>query len=360
MPQLQHGRHHTTSETSNGLFHCSQPAAANIITIVCFEIFVVVKAFRGNPSRRHFFLGQCLLLGLLLMSGTGVTFALQPSHATCTTSRVLTGLSPSIVFGSLLVKCVFLISVHSGVYLPAYYQGLLLFFIVLVQGVITIQWIATYPTSTRLSGNESLYDFYWLCESSYKHFIISLLYVMALILMVAIFSIKCRRIRDNYRESSYIGFSLCIVVPMWLVWTLTGFVLDERVQPACIGFGSVLTASIVFVLMFIPKGRQLSAAGNEGFFKEDRDSSISSCTDEKYSPSFFMFHPIKPSKHNAFSGRKDDLSIYKPNITDSTTLPGEETVEGIYATIETEKDFRMSSNPNFYLFRSHSNIEMMY
>ncbi|RXG57219.1 hypothetical protein Avbf_06886, partial [Armadillidium vulgare] len=107
---------------------------------------------------------------------------------------VLTGLSPSIVFGSLLVKCVFLISVHSGVYLPAYYQGLLLFFIVLVQGVITIQWIATYPTSTRLSGNESLYDFYWLCEASYKHFIISLLYVMALILMVAIFSIKGRQL----------------------------------------------------------------------------------------------------------------------------------------------------------------------
>jgi hypothetical protein len=47
-----------------------------------------------------------------------------------------TGLSYSIVYSTLLVKLVFLVSLNSGVYLPATYQALLLCFAVLIQLVI--------------------------------------------------------------------------------------------------------------------------------------------------------------------------------------------------------------------------------
>jgi hypothetical protein len=50
--------------------------------------------------------------------------------------RLGTGLSYSIVYSTLLVKLVFLVSLNSGVYLPATYQALLLCFAVLIQLVI--------------------------------------------------------------------------------------------------------------------------------------------------------------------------------------------------------------------------------
>jgi hypothetical protein len=56
--------------------------------------------------------------------------------------RLGTGLSYSIVYSTLLVKLVFLVSLNSGVYLPATYQALLLCFAVLIQLVIGILLVA--------------------------------------------------------------------------------------------------------------------------------------------------------------------------------------------------------------------------
>lgn len=64
---------------------------------------------------------------------------------------------------------------------------------------------------------------------------------------------QCRGIRENYRESAYIGAALGLVLPLWLAWTLAGLVLPPSLQPACLGFGLVATATIIFVVMFIPR-----------------------------------------------------------------------------------------------------------
>ena len=54
--------------------------------------------------------------------------------------RLGTGLAYTLVYSTLLVKLVFLISLNTGVYLPAMYQALLFFFCVLVQAVVLVQW----------------------------------------------------------------------------------------------------------------------------------------------------------------------------------------------------------------------------
>ncbi|CAL4085066.1 unnamed protein product, partial [Meganyctiphanes norvegica] len=105
-------------------------SCTNVAAIVAFEVYVVIRSLRGNPSRRHLFLGQCLLMGLLLCSLSGIPITLEPSQLTCAITRLLVGVSCALIFATLLVKCVFLISLNAGVYLPAHYQGLLLFFIV--------------------------------------------------------------------------------------------------------------------------------------------------------------------------------------------------------------------------------------
>ncbi len=76
---------------------------------------------------------QMLLFGLLLCCASAVVHVLRPSKIVCSVARIASGASYSIVYATLLVKLVFLVSLNGGVYLPATYQSLLLCFAILIQ-----------------------------------------------------------------------------------------------------------------------------------------------------------------------------------------------------------------------------------
>merc|ERR1712086_402187 len=103
-------------------------SAVTVGIILTFEVFIIIHAVRSTPSRRHLFLSQALLLGLLLGSSLGFVYALEPSGASCVAVRLGTGVACGLVYSALLVKQVFLISLNTGVYLPAAYQALLFSF----------------------------------------------------------------------------------------------------------------------------------------------------------------------------------------------------------------------------------------
>ena len=71
-------------------------------------------------------------------------------------------------------------------------------------------------------------------------------------------------------------------------------------QDVCMSCGLIACTSITFVIMFMPKGRQLSAMGKEGLYAEDRtevytggSGTGSTGSSGTPSPSFF---PVKPAK----------------------------------------------------------------
>lgn len=105
-------------------------ALFNVASILIFEIYVLYKSCGG---RRHLFMGQILLLGLFMCSVLGLLHVPQPHWLFCGITRAGVGIAYSIVFGTLLVKCVFLLKIHNGVYFNASFQALLLFFIVAVE-----------------------------------------------------------------------------------------------------------------------------------------------------------------------------------------------------------------------------------
>lgn len=195
-------------------------SAVNVVMIVTFEVYVICKATRDTPSRRHLFLGQMLLLGLLMGSLLGFAYALEPTDLSCAAIRFGTGMSYAFIYSSLLVKLVFLISLNTGVYLPATYQALLFLFCMLVQTAIGIQWLTT-------SGP--------LCDYVIKDHMLSLLYVIFLILFSTTLAVKSRHFRDNYREAKYIGMLMAVTLPIWVAWIMAGLVLREVHHPACAG-----------------------------------------------------------------------------------------------------------------------------
>ena len=69
----------------------------------------------------------------------GIIYSTEETPSSCVMVRLGTGIAYVLIYSSLLVKLVFLISLNTGVYLPAMYQALLLFFAILVQVIIDLQ-----------------------------------------------------------------------------------------------------------------------------------------------------------------------------------------------------------------------------
>jgi hypothetical protein len=317
-------------------------AVVAMLTMVAFEVFVLCKTRQTSPNRRHLFLGQMLLLGLFTCAGLSALLTARPSSLSCGTVRFAAGVGFAIIFASLLVKCIFLISLNSGVYLPAPYQALLLFFAVLIQITVDVQWLITSPPAVHflpasdvpvahpsrlIFTADSMRFTVQVCKTSFSELRLSMVYIDLLIVIVAVLAVKSRGIRDNYREATYIGLAVALVVPVWLGWSLIGMAVHERHKDACLAFALLATSTIVFLVMFMPKGRQLAAMGREDLFVEDRDDrfSASSRAGSGYSPSFFHFKPIK----YGVMGGKGNLSsneISSKHQQAVTTLGGGESL----------------------------------
>ena len=96
---------------------------------------------------------------------------------------------------------------------------------------------------------------------------------------------------------------MAVTIPSWLAWMLSAFVLNESYGPPCFGFGLIGVCMVTFIIMFVPKSRQLSAIGKEGIYLEDHVGdnvvddrfSFRSNDPNNYSPSFYHFRPSKTS-----------------------------------------------------------------
>ena len=166
-------------------------SSVNVVVIFCYEVYIIVCSCcssSGSSFGGHLFLGQMLLLGVLLGSCLGFVFAVDSSPLSCVVIRIGTGGAYVLIYGALLVKLVFLVALNSGVYLPVSYQIILFFFCILVQIVIDVQWVITVP----------------YCQFITEDLIYSLLYIIFLIIAVTFLAVKSRYITDNYRWGNLI------------------------------------------------------------------------------------------------------------------------------------------------------------
>ncbi|CAK9796399.1 hypothetical protein ANTPLA_LOCUS762 [Anthophora plagiata] len=271
-------------------------SATTMLLMAGFEVFVLLKARVTAPNRRHLFLGQALLLGLFLLAGLSAAASLSQNTLSCAAFR-LVGLPAALVFAALLVKCVFLLSLNSGVYLPAPYQALVLGFAVLVQVAIIGQWFyGELPAVVKLqnTGQSSLI----CCKTTLGQIVASLGYPGALLVAVACLAVRARGVQDNNREAAFIGLAVGLSLPIWISSAIGSMAsLTESDREAWLAYGLLTTSLLVFLTMFLPKGRQLAALGREApaTVIRDRDDALSSLPGSGYTPSFFHFKPAEAS-----------------------------------------------------------------
>nr|XP_012136900.1 PREDICTED: uncharacterized protein LOC100883055 isoform X2 [Megachile rotundata] len=328
-------------------------SAATMLLMAGFEVFVLLKARVTAPNRRHLFLGQALLLGLFLLAGLSAAASLSQNPLSCAAFR-LVGLPAALVFAALLVKCVFLLSLNSGVYLPAPYQALVLGFAVLVQVAIIGQWFYGEPPAVVQLQNPGTISTAG-CKTPLGQIVASLGYPGALLVAVACLAVRARGVRDNNREAAFIGLAVGLSLPIWISSAIGSVAASsESDREAWLAYGLLTTSLLVFLTMFLPKGRQLAALGREApaTVIRDRDDALSSLPGSGYSPSFFHFKPVEASLKRKMHYHSGD--VHGPMET--FVLP-----PGMYLRPEDAGNLytTLSANPNVF-FQRAAHPGMMY
>ncbi|XP_067137452.1 metabotropic glutamate receptor 3-like [Centruroides vittatus] len=277
----------------------------NMATIICFQFFVLCKICNSGAKSRNMFLGQMLLMGLFLASLTGVTFVVTPDWISCLLIRLGSGVSYALIFASLLVKSLFLMSLHDSYILPIIYQALLLFFAVAVQLAIEIQWLVQSPPDV-INDEDGKKQ----CKTKPWQMLLSLLYIMFLILGVTILSVKIRGYKENYKEAKYIGGAIGVGIILWITWILVSILTNSRYFYVTMGYGVVCNATIMFFVMFLPKGRQLASMDH---------IERSSLNQSSYIPSLIPFYPPPSSSLSLVPPRKIKSVLKSPAVRNPPT-----------------------------------------
>lgn len=119
-----------------------------------------------------------------------------------------------------------------------------------------------------------------------------------MLVAVACLAVRARGVRDNNREAAFIGLAVGLSLPIWISSAIGSVAAStESDREAWLAYGLLATSLLVFLTMFLPKGRQLAALGREATATviRDRDDAMSSLPGSGYSPSFFHFKPAEAS-----------------------------------------------------------------
>ena len=242
-------------------------AGIGLLLVITMEIFFLVRMTGTTFTRRFrtFWLGQLLLFSIFLCYLTLFAFVPSPTKASCGIIRFCVGVCYAMPFSILLVKLMIILSSESVGYLKGIFQVLMFVFAWGVQiGIDTTWMILREPAAVLKDGA-------WACNVSFEAQLTSMSYVMFLIAVCSILSIKAHGISTNHREGAFILMAAGFTIPIWISWILLGALKDQSWEDPCLAFGLLTTATLLLLIMFLPKLRQLNQMGSKGVYAEDEN-----------------------------------------------------------------------------------------
>lgn len=176
-----------------------------------------------------------LLLGLMLLTGSGITAAAPLNDASC---RLLF-MGPSS--GYVLVSAGLLSRVIQYVFQPhVFIQWLLLFFVALNQGVISVAYMVH-------SG--------W-CQLTVQHQLLMLLYpgmLVGAVLVLVFKTVRKKWSKMKPREIIHVGLAATFSGAIGACWIGAATVLTNEMMAACLGYGCLSTVIVLSLILFLPR-----------------------------------------------------------------------------------------------------------
>ncbi|XP_025107695.1 metabotropic glutamate receptor 3-like [Pomacea canaliculata] len=231
--------------------------AGALVTFV-FILFVLFKVWQGALAKRYIGLGLLLLLAVILLYLSALPFVITPSPTVCGLRYVCPALAYGLCFAVILVKLMALQDyrrIGLGGELSGVNQGLSVFFIVLVQVSISLQWWWFHqPFLLQADGpREGRKRF--ACDFDRRSFILCLAFVIFLVLLCSVYSVTVRKEKKNAGEARLLLLCCWLTAAVWLTWVSMVMALEARWAPLLCSVGVLATASAVLLIVFVPKVR---------------------------------------------------------------------------------------------------------
>ena len=216
-----------------------------LATLALIILKMYLRSVKGSQS-----LGIILLIGIILLFVTSYAFITNPSEIICRTRIVAHALAHTICFGVMVVKAVQLRNAESlgGIFgshhLSYLNYWLMLTFILVVQFVICIRWLAdssqlNHSSSHHNNNNNNNFKQFSESEginlvnnnnniewrhlrcsySSNVNFVLAEAYAFMLVMLSLILSAFNRNIKRNYKEAKWLfAASLCcsVIIALWI------------------------------------------------------------------------------------------------------------------------------------------------
>ena len=227
------------------------------IAILLFLYFLIFYPVRGGTT----VLGFIMMIGLFGIYAINFAFFLPASAATCGVREFFMGVIYSIVFAALFVKSVDNWRFKHREYSVKSYRGisnpctlvLITFGIVLVQCIIPIEWlIVQHPSASKMADSTARHDWMWCDPHDFYDIalVLSMILVMFLVILTAVFSALAWDSESNYYESRWIFVACVCTAGCFLVWMIVSTNAGPPYRDPAVAMGNFMNATAI--LVFIP------------------------------------------------------------------------------------------------------------
>ncbi|CAL1526630.1 unnamed protein product, partial [Lymnaea stagnalis] len=235
-------------------------AASGALVSFSFSIYVMYKICIGALGRHYIGLGLTLLFALMSLYSSVLPYMFTPSEAVCSLRYFWPGAAYAFCFAVIFVKLMTLQNyklIGLGGEVSGINQFASVFFVTIVQVASSVQWWIYHTPSVRATTHQSgIVKF--ACNFNKSEFSLYLMYVMFLMLLCAVYGIGVRNEKKNTGEAKLLMTTSWVCSAVWVAWLLCLFQMDRKWSDAIICAGIVTSATVVLLVVFLPKLRMVS------------------------------------------------------------------------------------------------------
>ncbi|VDN05716.1 unnamed protein product [Thelazia callipaeda] len=191
-----------------------------------------------------------------------MTFILisKPTTFNCAIKRTGIGFAFSCLYGALLVKTNRIARIFSHhsiqplIYISPVSQVFITAFLAGLQLIGSLIWLLMVPPGTK-HYYPTRDQVVLKCNVPDHHFLYSLTYDGALIVLCTVYAIKTRKVPENFNETRFIGFTMYSTCVLWLSWIFFFFGTgsDFQIQTTSLCISISMSASVALACIFYPK-----------------------------------------------------------------------------------------------------------
>ncbi|XP_076356976.1 metabotropic glutamate receptor 5-like [Tachypleus tridentatus] len=238
------------------------------MTIAClgfvatFVVMIVFIRHNNTPvvkaSTRE--LSYIIMVGMYLCYATTIVLLAKPTQTSCFLTRVLPGLSFSMIYAALVTKTNRIARILAGSkkkiitkkprFMSATAQVVITFILISIEGTIIAAMLIFEPADSELVY-PAIDRVKLTCNTTTLGIIAPLGFDFFLIAMCTVYAVKTRNLPENFNEAKFIGFTMYTTLVIWMAFVPIYFGSNSNVITMCLCIS--FSALVALLLLYVPK-----------------------------------------------------------------------------------------------------------